>query len=246
MGVLLRVKLNAFSILKNIFSRLNPLDSFRWGKSDEEVVVLLSSKELLEITIKKYSEFEKFILVAIYHLLNTQNKSNEFLTVLTKDFKLIADLVEGLYGEVPVPKNVKSEAKKGNVFLTCHNHYCGAIIPSVEDFENSICRKIPFSIIVSEGNICILINEFNNLDNDTLRLLNVDLNDYIEYVRFSFIINNEYEIQELDKLDLEEDEYNLRYQILFDKYVAKNNLKFVNEFNSRMKKYNLYFLYIIC
>jgi len=97
---------------------------------------------------------------------------------------------------------------------------------------------------VSQGNIGILVNNFNKFDKDTLKLLKIDINDYIEYIRFSFIINNEKEIAELDKLNLNEDEYNIRYQLLFDKYVARNNLKFVNEFNARMEKYNLYLIYI--
>ncbi len=37
----------------------------------------------------------------------------------------------------------------------------------------------------------------------------------------------------------------LEEQILFDKYISKNLSKFCKEFNSRMKKYNLYFVHII-
>lgn len=178
------------------------------------------------------------ILIAIYHLVNTNNVTEEYLTVLTKDIKLVADLVKGNSNEVSVPNNVKSEAKKDNILLTCHNHYYGSIIPSKRDFKNSLIPKILFTIIVSEGNIGILINEFNSFEDDKLQLLKIDLNDYIDYVRFSFIVNNEFEIEELDNLNLDEDEYVIKYQCLFDKYVAKNNLKFVNEFNLRMKKYN--------
>lgn len=237
------VKLKTFSRLKNLFSRFNPIPSFNWDGPEDEIITPPSLRELLERVVKKYPKFEIVILIAIYHLVNTHNKVNEFLTVVTKDFKVIADLVEGEYGEVSVPKNVKFEAKKGNIFITCHNHYYGAVIPSWEDFKNSICPKIPFTIIVSEGNVGILLNEFN-FDEYTLKSLKIDLNDYIEYLRFSFIVNNEFEIQELNELNLDEKEYKMEYQVLFDQYVAKNNLKFVNEFNSRMEKYNLYFLYI--
>ena len=175
-------------------------------------------------------------------MLNVKNQNIEYLTVLTKDFRLVADLVEGKYGEVPIPDNVKSEAKKDNIFITCHNHYYGAVIPSWGDFKNSICPNIPFTIIVSEGNIIILLNEFN-LDEYALKSLKIDLKDYIEYVRFSFIVNNEFEIQMLYELNLTEGEYKREYQILFDMYVARSNLKFVNEFNLRMEKYNLYMIY---
>ena len=200
-------------------------------------------KYLLEITIKKYPEFQYIILIAIYHLINTKNVDEEYLTVLTKDNKFIADLVKGNYNEVLVPNNVKSEAKQGNILVTCHNHFHGSIIPSMGDFNNSIIPKILFTVIVSKGNIGILINEFN-FDEDKFKLLKLDLNDFIDYVRFSFIVNNEFEIGKLEELNLDEDEYAVRYQCLFDKFVAKNNLKFVNEFNLRMKKYNLYMLYI--
>ena len=79
------LKLKAFSRLKNIFSRLNPMPSFKWGDSDEEIIVPPTSEELLERTIKKYPKLKYAILFSIYHLINTQNENNEFLSVLTKD-----------------------------------------------------------------------------------------------------------------------------------------------------------------
>lgn len=84
------VNLKAFSILKNFFSRFNPIPIFKWDASEEEISIPLSSKELLEKVIVKYPEFKNVILVAIYHLINTQNMNSEYLTVLTKDFRLIA------------------------------------------------------------------------------------------------------------------------------------------------------------
>lgn len=232
-----------FSRFKNIFNRLNPLNSFRWNGFEEEVTDF-SSKELLEITVGKYVEFRFVILIAIYHMFNTRNSKNEFLTALTWDLRLIADLVEGNNDEVLIPDNVKIEASNGNLLITCHNHFNGAIIPSLSDFKNSIRPNVLFTVIVSEGNIGILVNEHGEADEDTMNLLKVDLNNYIEFVRFSFIINNEAEIMELDKLNLNDDDFNAKYQLFFDKYVSRNNLKFVNEFNTRMEKYNLYLIYI--
>lgn len=89
-----------------------------------------------------------------------------------------------------------------------------------------------------------MVNEFDNFDKETLNLLKVDLKDYVSYVIFNFIISNEKEIENLDSLNLDEEMYSIEYQKLFDKYISKNNLKFINEFNSRMKKYKLYYLYI--
>ena len=62
------VKLNGFSRLKNIFSRLNPIPHFRWNNHEDEIVTPPSSKKLLEYAIKKYPEFKKVILIAIYHV----------------------------------------------------------------------------------------------------------------------------------------------------------------------------------
>jgi hypothetical protein len=240
------VKLNTFSRLKNIFNRLNPLNSFDFGIDDAEIIKPPTSDELLIKTIECFSEFEKIILIAIYHLINTQNVKKEYLTVLTKDMRLIADLIEGKYGEVSVPENVKIESKEGNILVTCHNHFYGAIIFSLNDLKNSICPKVRFSIIVSEGNMGILVNEFNDFDEKSLNILKVELKDYINYVIFTFIVNNEKEIEKLDNLNLEDKIYSIEYQKLFDKFIASNNLKFINEFNVRMKKFNLYYLYIKC
>lgn len=77
--VLVMAKLNAFSRLKNIFSRLNPIPSFKWDGPEDEIIIPLDSRNLLEKTIGKYPEFEKVILVAIYHLFNTKGKNDEYL-----------------------------------------------------------------------------------------------------------------------------------------------------------------------
>lgn len=106
------VKFKAFSRLKNIFTRFNPLNSFNLGEINIKLVKPPSSVELLEKIIKKYSDFEIVILIAIYHLNNTQNVDKEYLTVLTKDLKLVADLVEGDEEEVNLPSNVKLEGMK--------------------------------------------------------------------------------------------------------------------------------------
>ena len=57
------LKLKSFSRLKNIFSRLNPMPSFKWENGDGEMIVHPSSKELLEKVINKYPEFKNVILI---------------------------------------------------------------------------------------------------------------------------------------------------------------------------------------
>lgn len=121
-----------------MFSRLNPLNSFDFGEVDEEINCPPTSDELIKNAVKSISEFEKVILIGIYHLINTQNVSKEYLTVLTKNLKLIEDLTEGEYNEVHISENVKREGKMGNILVACHNHFFGAIVPSCEDVFSTI------------------------------------------------------------------------------------------------------------
>lgn len=101
-----------FLKLKNILSRLNPIPAFPFGDEEEVIVKSQSQEELLKSVIKKYPQFKRIIMISIYHLINTQNVEKEYLTVLTKDLRLIADLIEGERDKVSVPKNVKEESKK--------------------------------------------------------------------------------------------------------------------------------------
>lgn len=135
------IKLRAFSILKNFFSRLNPLSSFDLDDINVEIEKVPTSDELLTNAVAKYVNFENVILIAIYHLINTQNANKEYLTILTKDLRLICDLVEGVEGDVEIPNHVKKEPVN-NIFLTCHNHFQKAIIPSSNDFKNAMLPRL--------------------------------------------------------------------------------------------------------
>lgn len=72
-----------FFKLKNILSRLNPIPSFRFDDSNEDVSKQLSQDNLLESIIKNYPKFDFAFLISLYHLFNSQGKTNEFLTGLT-------------------------------------------------------------------------------------------------------------------------------------------------------------------
>lgn len=121
------IKFNPFSKIKNFFNRLNPLNLIDFGDIDVEIENAPTSEELLIQTIKKYSDFEKVILIALYHLINTQNSDKEYLTILTNDLRLICDLVEGDGESVEIPDLVKKEPLE-NIFLTCHNHFQNATL----------------------------------------------------------------------------------------------------------------------
>ena len=237
------VKFWSFSMLKDIFSRLNPLNSFDLEDIDVEIDKVPTSDELLQNIIKKYSNFEKVILTAIYHLINTQNVNNEYLTILTKKLRLICDLVEGTNGEVRIPDYVTNEPVN-NIFLTCHNHFHNAILPSSKDFKNVIKPMIKFTVIVSDDNIGIIVNELcenfyslSKLEKKELKNTWKTFKDFIIFcmasdfpeIIFKFY-NDEYSDEE--------------FQFFFEKYVGVNIQKFVDEFNARFKKYKIYYVYI--
>lgn len=238
------IKLMAFSILKNFFRRLNPLNSFDLDDINVEIEKVPTSDELLINTIKKYENFEKVILITIYHLINTQNADKEYLTILTKDLRLICDLVEGVEGDVEIPDHVKKEPVN-NIFLTCHNHFQKAIIPSSNDFKNAILPKIKFTIIVSENHIGIIINGLGEKFNKLSKSEKIDFKNkwksYKEYIMFCLATDCPNEVFKFYNDEYSDDEF----QKLFEKYVGENISKFVDEFNIRFKKYNIYYVHII-
>ena len=74
-------------------------------------------------------------------------------------------------------KNVQnliiSANTQGNILATFHNHFEGAIIPSSNDFNNSILPKLKFTVITSKNLIGIIINDNYELDSEIfLRLIN--------------------------------------------------------------------------
>ena len=71
------IKFGIFASLKDVFSRFNHLNSFKWGESYEEIIKPSSSKDLLIKTIKEYAEFKVVILVAIYGKEKNSRKSRK-------------------------------------------------------------------------------------------------------------------------------------------------------------------------
>lgn len=238
------VKFKVFYAIKDVFSKLNPISSFDLDEIDVEISKPPSSVDLLKKAIKKYPVFDKIILIAIYHLINTQNLNKEYLTVLTKDMRLICDLVEGNENSVEIPEILKNEPSS-NMLLTCHNHFNKSIIPSSKDFKNIVKPKIRFTLIVSETCIGILINEllddFYDFDDDErLEFVN-NWKSFLDYILFCMANDNPNDVIKFYMSDNLDDDY---FQSIFDEYVGENILKFVDEFNLRFKKYNMYYVYI--
>ena len=219
------------------FERLNPINDF-----DEkfEEIKSINNIELFKKAIDEHEELKEVIWIGVYHCLNTYDVNLEYLSVLNNDFQLIGDLIEGNEDNVKIPKKVKQEILNGNVLATFHNHFKGAIIPSSKDLKNTILPFIKFMVITSENNIGIIVNNMN-FDQE---LLKQEWVLFLAYLNWSF--NNDFaiEIEELYQLNLDKRDFKNQEQILFEKYISMNLDKFIKEFNNRMEKYNVYFLYI--
>lgn len=238
-------KFKVFSRLNSIFSRLNPLNSFDFGYIKQGLINSPTSKELLEKTVNNYPEFEKVILIGIYHLINTRQADKEYLTVLTKDSRLICDLIEGDNSSVEIPEILKIEPIE-NILLTCHNHFNNSLIPSSKDFRNIVQPKIRFTILVSKDGIVILVNElqdtFHKFNDKELKKFKSAWKSFNDYIIFCMGTDNPDLIFRFfdDYSDMDDDEF----QEIFEVFVGENLLKFIDEFNVRFKKYNIYCIHI--
>ena len=66
--------------------------------------------------------------------------------------------------------------------------------------------------------------------------------NYLKFISIVFLMMND-KIKLLEN-SFEGEEFKRQREFLFDNYVAQNIERFVVEFNSRMEKFNVYFLYI--
>ena len=124
------------------FNRMNSFNNFDFDEEDIDKRKYKGNIVLFQKEVEKHSELKEIIWIGIYHCLNTFKFENECLTVLNNNFELIVDLLPGDDRMVSVPNFVKKEYKKGNILATFHNHFEGAIIPSSNDFNNSILPKL--------------------------------------------------------------------------------------------------------
>lgn len=82
---------------------------------------------------------------------------------------------------------------------------------------------------------------YNNSEEIVLEDFRRELFIFDKYIEFRFSIDC---VDELNLLDESADDFNKKKSELFDQFVSRNNHKFVNEFNSRFNKYNIYEIYI--
>lgn len=224
------------------FEKLNPLNNYNFEESLENNHKS-NNIELLKKAFDNHPELKEVIWIGIYHCINTVEFDNECLTVLDKNSDLIVDLLEGTDWKVNVPEIVKKEYKKGNILATFHNHFGGAILPSLNDFNNSVLPNISFSVITSADIIGIIINDNNAVDSIVFQQLINDFKLFEIYLNFCFS-NDEYENVKILENTFKGQDFIEQRKFLFDKYIAKNRVRFISEFNSRMEKFNVYYVYI--
>ena len=226
------------------FDKLNPINDFDFNDSFDEIKSL-NNIDLFKKAIGEHNELKEVIWIALYHFFNTFNLDHEFLTVLNKQYQLIADLVEGDDRSVDLPLKVRNEMLNDNVLATFHNHFKGAILPSSNDLKNTIIPFIKFMVITSNENMGIIVNDSMDLDDGLIEQFKQELTMYVSYLTWSFNNSKAKDIQEIYDSELSEIEKQNAEQMLFDEYIGKNLGKFIGEFNSRMEKYNVYFIQII-
>ena len=224
------------------FEKLNPLNNFDFGDDNVDEIKSIDNIGLFKKAIEDHEELKEVIWIGLYHCLNTYDANNEFLTVLNNDFELILDLLEGNHRNVVVPDFVKNEYQKGNILATFHNHFEGAILPSSNDFNNSVLSKLKFTVISSKNSIGIIVND-NSFDTKIFQQLINDFKLFEVYLNFCFS-NDEFDNIKILENTFDGDEFKKQREILFDRYVANNIERFVVELNSRMEKFNVYYVYI--
>lgn len=225
------------------FEKLSPSNNHDFDDLFEGV----NPKNNLNLFIKAINEHEELkevIWIALYHCLNTFDVSHEYLTVLNKNFQLIADLVEGDDRSVELPVNVKNEMLNDNVLATFHNHFNGAILPSSNDLKNTIIPFVKFMVITSNENIGIIVNDLIDLDENLIEHFKQEWIIFVSYLAWSFNNNMTDDIEKIYNSKCSENDKQNKEQKLFDRYIGENSQKFIEEFNSRMEKYNVYFIQI--
>lgn len=176
--------------------------------------------------------FTKFLDEILHHNNKTKGKLIEYLTLISKSQKVLKRFIKGINGQVSIPKKLKNR----KFHMTIHNHTDGAVIPSYGDMNNNLKHDVRYGIITAETRFGVIKYKTN---------LSVKQKELILAIHSTFVIKifDDFEKTERKKikgLDKESDEY----VILFNKYVSRNINKYVNDFNSRLKVYNIEITYI--
>lgn len=120
--------------------------------------------------------------------------------------------------------------------MTIHNHTDGAVIPSYGDMNNNLKHDVRYGIITAE-------TRFGVIKYNTELSLSQKKVVLAVHSTFEVRIFDDFERIESKKIkDVERGSE--EYDKLFYKFVSRNINKYVNEFNDRLKVYNIEITYI--
>lgn len=176
--------------------------------------------------------FTKFIDEILHHNNKTKGKLIEYLTIIDKSHKILKRFIKGINGHVKIPKRFKNK----KLHMTIHNHMDGAVIPSYGDMNNNLKHDVKYGIITAE-------TRFGVIKYNTELSLSQKKIVLAIHSTFEVMIFDDFERIESKKIkDIERGSE--EYDKLFYKFVSRNINKYVDEFNARLKVYNIEITYI--
>jgi len=224
------------NILQNIqfkhdsFERLTPSRGIKFknskiiDKTNVNLVHYPNKKILNEKTFKKY-----FGLIED-HRIKTFGFEREYLTLISKNGSVLLKFKKGMVGKVNIPQRWHNTS----FHMTIHNHEFGQIMPSSKDLLRNVSHNVTYGVITSENRIGVIKFGSSMYSKRKSLFLN-------EYNSFIGKMELDFERKYGDTLlRLSDNEYDEKFR----KYIAKNTDKYVNEFNSRLKEYNVEMTYI--
>ena len=176
--------------------------------------------------------FTKFIDEILHHNNKTKGKLIEYLTIIDKSHKILKRFIKGINGHVKIPKRFKNK----KLHMTIHNHMDGAVIPSYGDMNNNLKHDVKYGIITAE-------TRFGVIKYNTELSLSQKKIVLAIHSTFEVMIFDDFERIESKKIkDIERGSE--EYDKLFYKFISRNINKYVDEFNARLKVYNIEITYI--
>ena len=153
------------------------------------------------------------------------------MTLVSKSQKILKRLIKGVKGRVSIP----NEFKNKQFHMTIHNHREGAIIPSYEDMYKNLEYNVKYGVITAEMRFGVVNYKLDLSQEQKDLVLSI-------YSTFEIKIFNDFEMMksdEIKKVERNSDEYDE----LFYKFISRNIDKYADDFNNRLKEYNLEITY---
>lgn len=218
------------TVIGEYFEKLSPVRPIKTINSRKIYPIEVNLRHIPNKKIIQKKSFKKYFGLIEEHNKNTLHEPIEYLTLISKEGNVLVKYKKGIVGKVSIPKIYLETL----FHMTIHNHEFGQIMPSYKDMLRNVTHKVTYGVITSE-NIIGVIKFGSSMTGERKTLF---INEYN-----SFILKMELDFQRKygdNLLRLPNSDYNEKFR----KYVAKNTDKYVNEFNLRLKEYNVEMTYI--